>query len=60
VGQRVEVERDPGPESGRAASSTYRDARPPAGRHPYFVRVTQQDGQMAWSSPIFVRATQRS
>jgi hypothetical protein len=54
VGQRVEVERDPGPAQPRAAEFTFRDERPPAGRRPYFVRVTQQDGHIAWSSPIFV------
>ena len=53
VGQRVEVERDPGPDQPRGVAFTFRDAAPPAGRHPYFVRVTQQDGHMAWSSPIF-------
>ena len=25
------------------------------GWNPYFVKVTQEDGEMAWSSPIFVR-----
>ncbi|HEV2125646.1 MAG TPA: hypothetical protein VGW38_23075, partial [Chloroflexota bacterium] len=53
VGQRVRVERDPGPQQPRSVSFTYRDEQPPAGRHPYFVRVTQQDGHMAWSSPFF-------
>lgn len=26
----------------------------PTGRHPYYVRIQQRDGEMAWSSPIFV------
>ncbi|MGH2366977.1 MAG: DUF3604 domain-containing protein, partial [Chloroflexota bacterium] len=56
VGQRVEVERDPGLDQPEAVSFVYRDDRPPAGRHPYVVRVTQQDGHIAWSSPIFVTA----
>ena len=55
VGQRVCVERDPGPRQPRAVSFTFRDTLLP-GRHPYFVRVTQQDGHIAWSSPIWVRA----
>jgi hypothetical protein len=54
VGQRVEVQRDPGPTQPRAADITFRDEHPPAGRHPYFLRATQQDGHIAWSSPIFV------
>jgi len=30
------------------------DPDPPAGTHPYYVRVRQVDGEMAWSSPTFV------
>lgn len=29
---------------------------PPAGRTPYFVKVIQSDGHMAWASPIYVDA----
>ena len=30
--------------------------RPPRGRMtPYFVKVTQVDGHMAWASPIYLR-----
>jgi hypothetical protein len=42
------------------ASSTTRDVTlafeddAPSGIHPYFVRVRQADGGMAWSSPVFV------
>jgi hypothetical protein len=29
---------------------------PPAGKTtPYFVKVTQCDGQMAWASPVYLR-----
>jgi hypothetical protein len=64
VGQLVTVERDPGPGQPVAVAFTYRDAlpdpaglpsgAPPGGHFPYFVRVTQQDGHVAWSSPIFI------
>jgi hypothetical protein len=54
IGQLVRVERDPGPQQPRSVAFTFRDPHPPSGRHPYFVRVTQQDGHMAWSSPFFV------
>ncbi|MBI3973161.1 MAG: DUF3604 domain-containing protein [Chloroflexi bacterium] len=54
VGQLVRVERDPGPDQPRSVSFTFRDEQPPAGRHPYFVRVTQQDGNIGWSSPVYV------
>jgi len=33
---------------------TFVDETATAGTHPYFVRVTQVDGEMAWSSPIQV------
>jgi hypothetical protein len=38
-----------------AAEFTFRDAEPPAGESYYYVRVEQADGQMAWSSPIWVQ-----
>jgi hypothetical protein len=53
VGQTICVERDPGPDQPRATAFAVRDEQPPAGCQPYFVRVTQQDGHIAWSSPIF-------
>jgi hypothetical protein len=33
------------------------DAEPPAGRcHPYWIRVTQEDGAQAWTSPVYLDA----
>lgn len=32
---------------------TLRDEEAPSDRHAYYVRVHQEDGEMAWSSPIF-------
>ena len=32
----------------------FTDHGAPAGEHPYYVRVVQTDGHMAWSSPIYV------
>ena len=62
IGQHVRIEPDPGPEAPREVRFQVRDTVPPARRHPhaghpYFVRVTQQDGHMAWSSPIYVTAS---
>ncbi len=54
VGLQVIVERDPGPEQPRAVAFTFRDEAPSGARRPYVVRVTQQDGHVAWSSPVFV------
>jgi hypothetical protein len=53
VGQRVVVEPDPGKAQPRAVTMEVQD-EPPAGRSYYLVRVTQQDGQVGWSSPIVV------
>jgi len=36
---------------------TLRDEDAPPGRHAYYVRVRQRDGEMAWSSPVFVDVT---
>ncbi|MFQ5961291.1 MAG: DUF3604 domain-containing protein [Candidatus Methylomirabilales bacterium] len=42
----------PGP---RAVRFSFRDADWSPGWNAYFVRVLQEDGAMAWSSPIFIR-----
>lgn len=36
------------------ASFTWRDPSPEAGVNPYWIWVTQSDGELAWSSPIYV------
>ena len=38
----------------RTASVTYRDNDPPSGSAYYYVRVQQDDGEIAWGSPIWV------
>ncbi|MDQ3702525.1 MAG: DUF3604 domain-containing protein, partial [Chloroflexota bacterium] len=67
VGQQVHIERDLGPDAPRQASFVYHLPAEEApsgtsgtsgtstGREAYFVRVTQQDGHIAWSSPFFVQ-----
>jgi hypothetical protein len=40
--------------TGRALRFTYIDREAPAGEAWYYVRVEQQDGQLGWSSPIWV------
>ena len=40
----------------RDVEFSYVDQKPPAGELHYYVRVQQGDGQMAWSSPIWVAA----
>ena len=38
----------------REAAFTFRDADARPGESYYYVRVQQEDGQMAWASPIWV------
>jgi hypothetical protein len=38
----------------RDLTTTFTDADAPAGDHPYWVRLRQVDGEMAWSSPLFL------
>jgi len=33
---------------------TWTEPRPQAGVHYYYVRVEQQDGQLAWASPLWI------
>ena len=42
------------PQVGFIASFEWEDADLTPGRHWYYVRVSQLNGQMAWSSPIWV------
>lgn len=44
------------PGEGRSAEFVFRDNVPPAGRLWYYVRVIQKDGEMAWSSPVWLGA----
>jgi hypothetical protein len=44
------------PEAAFRASVRFRDRKVPKGRNWYYVRVTQTNGQMAWSSPVWLRA----
>jgi len=42
------------PESGYTATLDHVDENPPPGRNHYRIRVTQRNGQVAWSSPVWV------
>ncbi|MGI5820402.1 MAG: DUF3604 domain-containing protein, partial [Armatimonadota bacterium] len=53
VGQRVSVERLPEGEPPMSVTFTWSEDAP-AGESAYWVRVTQDDGGHAWSSPVFV------
>jgi hypothetical protein len=41
---------------GKAASFTFTDRSPLPGRSYYYVRVLQQDGEIGWSSPVWLGA----
>ena len=46
--------------SGRDVSLRWEDPEPPEGEVWYYLRVVQADGQMAWSSPTWVRPDEQS
>ena len=54
VNQRVKVSAISGGELPRALEFNWVDDGPRPGVNPYWVRVVQADGAMAWSSPIYV------
>lgn len=54
IERRVVVDRAPRMDGPWEAEHRWRDEAPPAGEHAYWVRVTQVDGDIAWSSPIFI------
>jgi hypothetical protein len=54
MAQRVVIERAWEAEPPWDVDFTYIDAGVPAGRHAYWVRLQQVDGERAWSSPVYV------
>jgi hypothetical protein len=54
IDQRVVVERIPDELTAREATLRWRDPAPQRGVNAYWVRVVQVDGEVAWSSPIYV------
>lgn len=54
VNEKVEVSTISSFKGPRSVKFQYIDKSPAAGTTPYYLRVMQSDGAMAWSSPIFV------
>ena len=54
VNQRVRVSAISGGELPRSLNFSYVDEDPIGGVSPYWMRVVQNDGGMAWSSPVYV------
>ncbi len=54
VNQKIKVSEISGGELPRSLEFSYFDEKPKYGLNPYWVRVVQSDGCMAWSSPIYV------
>lgn len=42
------------PGAGNDLSMSYTDREPGSGTHYYYIRVEQKDGQLAWSSPVWI------
>jgi hypothetical protein len=53
--RRVILKRLPEKTNPRDVTFTFLDSHFQKGVNAYWVRVTQSDGEMAWSSPIFVK-----
>jgi hypothetical protein len=43
------------PGTGREMRFTYTDREPPSGEAWYYIRAEQENGELAWSSPVWVR-----
>jgi hypothetical protein len=57
---KVEVLRDSTPVAelaikGRECAAEWTDPAPAAGVHYYYIRVQQKDGELAWTSPMWIR-----
>ena len=56
VGSEVRISRDDEERAPYDTAFTYQDPEPLSQDvTPYFVRVTQYDGEMAWCSPVFIK-----
>jgi len=42
------------PVTGKECATEWKDPEPAAGVHYYYVRVTQKDGELAWTSPMWI------
>jgi hypothetical protein len=42
------------PVTGKECATEWKDPEPSAGVHYYYVRVTQKDGELAWTSPMWI------
>lgn len=42
----------------REMQFTYSDPHPAPGDNRYYVRVEQEDGNLAWSSPVWIKGTE--
>lgn len=56
VDMRITVDRAPETDGSADHHFTWTDEAPLDGEQPYWVRVVQVDGELAWSSPMFITA----
>ena len=40
--------------NGRECTQEWTDPKPAAGTHYYYIRVQQKDGELAWTSPMWI------
>ena len=52
--QQVVARRMPHTPAATDLAFTWRDEQPVSGVNPYWLWITQTDGEMAWTSPIYV------
>jgi len=58
IGRRVVVTRLTEAPAPRTLALSWRDPAPRPGVQPYYLRVRQVDGALAWTSPIYVESTE--
>lgn len=54
LNRKITVSLAPDPDGARGTEFSFTDPAPHPGINPYWLRVLQTDGEMAWSSPLFV------
>ncbi len=57
IRQRIVVQRLSGEKGPRTVEFSYTDTAMPEGWNAYYVRVLQQNGALAWSSPLYITKT---
>ena len=54
LARKLTISLAPAPGGAEAVEFSFTDPSPRPGINPYWLRVVQTDGEMAWTSPVFV------